>query len=231
MHPASLALTLWIDADAREPDVRAIRALLRPGDSYVDVGANIGQLVIEGALAVGKSGTVFAFEGHPRTACWLRENLDLNGLQRVRVAQLAVGDRCGWVTFSDMAADDINRVTKSGGGIPVPMVTLDAIVGEASISLLKVDVEGWEEVVFRGARALLSRVRFVYFECWDEHLSETGTSFAEIYDLLTSHGLSLAEVRNDTAVHVGRDHTFPQCVNVFAFRDHAEFSLRLGLGT
>jgi hypothetical protein len=59
--PASLAMCLWVDPDYSVSDSEVTRNLLREGDSYVDVGANIGHLTIEAALAVGDTGTITAF--------------------------------------------------------------------------------------------------------------------------------------------------------------------------
>ena len=167
-HPASVPMALWVDPHYSRSDSEAIRALLREGDSYVDVGANIGHLTIEAALAVGDTGTITAFEAHPRTAQYLRENVELNNLTRVRVAQLAVGDDFRRVTFSNIYSDDQNKVLPKGRGITLPMVRLDAFFADEAITLLKVDV-GWEKFVFLGAGQVLENVSFVYFECWDEH--------------------------------------------------------------
>ena len=70
LHPAMSSLSLWVNKE-RETDSRVLKALLRQGDTYVDVGANIGHLAIEASLLVGKSGQVYAFEAHPRTAGFL----------------------------------------------------------------------------------------------------------------------------------------------------------------
>lgn len=228
-HPASLAMALWVDPHDRHLDSETIRALLTEGDSYVDVGANIGHLTIEAALAVGDTGTITAFEAHPRTAEYLRENVELNNLTRVRVAQLAVGDDFRWVTFSDIDADDQNKVLLKGRGITVPMVRLDAFFAGEAITLLKVDVEGWEKFVFLGAGQVLENVSFIYFECWDEHFRAFAYSFLDIHDILSSRGFAIASVEDGELLPIERDHTFPKCVNVFAFRDMEKFVVRMRL--
>ena len=228
-HPASLAMALWVDPHYNRLDSEAIRALLREGDSYVDVGANIGHLTIEAAFAVGDTGKITAFEAHPRTAEYLRENVELNNLTSVHVAQLAVGDAFRWVTISDIDADDQNKVLPKGRGIMVPMVRLDAFFAGEAITLLKVDVEGWEKFVFLGAAQVLENVSFVYFECWDEHFRRSGYSFLDIYDILSSRGFTMASVEDGELLPIQRDHTFPKCVNLFAFRDMEKFVVRMGV--
>src|SRR5438094_79318 len=101
LHPASLAMSLWINKNDRYSDVKVLKSILRSQDTYVDVGANIGHLAIEASLLVGRSGKVFAFEAHPRTAYFLHSNIWLNKLSNIRVVQAAVGEHFGWVGFSD----------------------------------------------------------------------------------------------------------------------------------
>ena len=228
-HPSSLAMSLWVDPDYSRSDSTVIRNLLREGDSYVDVGANIGHLTIEAALAVGDTGTITAFEAHPRIAEYLRENVELNNLTRVRAAQLAVGDDFRWITFSNVDSDDQNRVLPDGRGITVPMVRLDAFFAGEAITLLKVDVEGWEKFVFLGAGRVLENVSFVYFECWDEHFLGAGYSFVDIHDILSSRGFTIASVEDGELLPIQRDSTFPRCVNLFAFKDMEKFVIRMGL--
>lgn len=228
-HPASLAMALWVDPHNRHSDSETIRALLTEGDSYVDVGANIDHLAIEAALAVGDTGTITAFEAKPRTAEYLRENVELNNLMRVRVAQLAVGDDCGWVTFSALDSGDQNKVLPKGRGITVPMVRLDAFVAGEAITLVKVDVEGWEKFVFLGAGQVLENVSFIYFECWDEHFLRSAYSFLDIHDILSSRGFTIASVEHGELLPIQPGDTFPKCANLFAFRDMEKFVARMGL--
>ncbi|MGH8523299.1 MAG: FkbM family methyltransferase [Gammaproteobacteria bacterium] len=184
-HPASLAMALWVDPHYDRLDSEAIRALLREGDSYVDVGANIGHLTIEAAFAVGDTGTITAFEAHPCTAEYLRENVEINNLTRVRVAQLAVGDAFRWVTFSDIDSDDQNKVVPMGRGIAVPMVRLDAFFAGEAITLLKVDVE-WQanahkKVAFnRGVREARGEL-FLNGDSDDEALPEALSTFKRLW--------------------------------------------------
>jgi FkbM family methyltransferase len=229
--PSTLAMSLWVDPDYSASDSEVIRNLLREGDSYVDVGANIGHLTIEAAFAVGDTGMITAFEAHPHTAEYLRENLELNNLTKVRVAQLAVGDGFRWVTFSNIDSDEQNSVLPSGPGITVPMVRLDAFFAGEAITLLKVDVEGWEKFVFLGAGRILEDVSFVYFECWDEHFQRSGYSFLDIHDILSSSGFTIASVKDAELLPIQSDSTFPKCINLFAFKDMEQFVVRMGLRT
>ena len=90
---------------------RLIQRLLQPGDTFIDVGGNVGMLTLTGAAAVGSEGRVYAFEPNPEMAGRIRQVVELNGLAQVTVFQSGLADRCatlpltvvaqanGWSTF------------------------------------------------------------------------------------------------------------------------------------
>jgi FkbM family methyltransferase len=147
--------------------------LLDPGDVVYDLGANIGWYSLLAARRVGPSGQVVAFEPAIENAAQLRRNAASNGFANIAVVPAAVSDRDGWAMFLDrgslegrldkddddaQAKDRANRIRESRGRIPVPMVTLDAWIGEAeqaAPSLIKIDIEGAEIGALRGMQATL----------------------------------------------------------------------------
>jgi FkbM family methyltransferase len=131
---------------------------LRPADLFLDVGANIGSYTLL-ASGVCKARTI-AFEPDPQTMALLRRNIDLNGLDgRVLLEQTAVGAEDGEVKFT-LGRDTGNQVTqgneRAGPTQRVSMRTLDSVAGLAPPTMIKVDVEGYEAQVFRGARTVLN---------------------------------------------------------------------------
>src|SRR5262245_46306688 len=129
---------------------------LRPDDLFLDVGANVGSYTLL-ASGVCKARTI-AFEPDPQTMALLRRNIDLNGLDgRVVLEQAAVGAEEGEVEFT-IGRDTGNHVTKANEGRSqrVSMRALDRIVGLTPPTMVKVDVEGYEADVFRGAQAVLN---------------------------------------------------------------------------
>ena len=135
---------------------------LRPGDAFVDVGANIGYYSLL-ASRVNAGSPVLALEPHPIASERLAENAVMNSFDNIRVRAVAAGEAEG---FADLTAGlaDQNHITPSGPGtdptIRVPMVTLDAELGRqqidlASVALVKIDTEGFETSVLAGSRALL----------------------------------------------------------------------------
>ena len=226
-HPTTLSRVLWTDRTYGQEDCDIIKQLLHCGETYVDVGANIGQLVIEGALAVGAEGHVFAFEAHPRTAQFLRINISLNGLENVAVAQTAVGNTFKWVSFSDEKCDDQNKV--SNKGIQVPMVKLEPFLENRKIKLLKIDVEGFEKYVLEGLGESHKFVDIIYFEVMDAHFDDAGYSFSDLFEILERFGFSTLMLKNGAVRFVRRDELFRDCINLFAVRNIEEFCERMNV--
>jgi FkbM family methyltransferase len=151
----------------------AILAGVRPDAVVYDVGANVGTMALGAALLVGDLGLVVAFEGDPENVARLREHSARNGLEnRLRVVHAAVwsrtaadgiGFRRGAPSRSQggVEADGNRPVLGSGEVISVPAVTLDDFVaaGEPPPQLLKIDVEGGEYEVLRGANTLFAKER------------------------------------------------------------------------
>jgi FkbM family methyltransferase len=140
-----------------------VRAYLAPGDTFVDVGANMGYYSLLAAARVGGSGRVLAFEPSARVRARLERSVSLNGFTHVAVRSEAVGEVNGHVTLVEPGSDNhgLAFVQKEGGvdvGARVRSVTLDDVLGagKPTPALIKVDVEGGESEVFRGASRLLA---------------------------------------------------------------------------
>lgn len=140
-------------------DMAFVLHALRPDDLFVDVGANVGSYTILAAAAVGAR--CLSFEPIAANVRHLEQNLRLNGVEgRVEVRNLCVGERVGRVRFTS-GLDTANHVVVDGDGeaaIEVEVVALDEVLAqEARTLVVKIDVEGFELAVIRGARAVLTR--------------------------------------------------------------------------
>ncbi len=138
-------------------DMGFILHLLRPGELFVDIGSNIGSYSVIAAGAVGAR--VIAAEPVPTTFEHLSLNVFLNGLDdRVSMKCIGLSDRVGSVRFtSDL--DTVNHVLadgEAGASIEVPVTTLDELAEEEVPLAIKIDVEGHEFSVLRGAERTLS---------------------------------------------------------------------------
>ncbi|HMO16921.1 MAG TPA: FkbM family methyltransferase [Oligoflexia bacterium] len=188
-----------------EPHFKKIaETILCPGDTAIDVGANIGyNSVIMGKLT-GDLGRVYAFEPLRITFQELCGNIIINGLDNVFTENVAIG-HVDNVTISMVAVDynekDINIMNScvgSGGDI-VKMRTLDSYAFD-KVKFLKVDVQGCELAVLKGSRETLSRCRpVVFIEIEEDQLKNQNTSSEAVmfelmsqgYDLLWNDQLSL----------------------------------------
>ncbi len=181
--------------DLFEPsETRLLAKLLEPGDIFIDVGAHIGWFTTIAAHCVGDAGQVMACEPYPSNATALKENLILNGCQNVQVVEAALGARRGMISLAK-AGGDSGGVTALDwawdGKAEVPLMTLDEISdGLGTVKLLKIDVEGWERDVLRGAAKTLSQTRFVLIEINPSALSKAGSSAEEIFDLMRDAGFT-----------------------------------------
>ncbi|MFP3947090.1 MAG: class I SAM-dependent methyltransferase [Longimicrobiales bacterium] len=138
------------DGERFEPEsVDAWTASLRPGELALDVGAYTGLYTL---LAARAGARCYAFEPNPAAMYRLRANLELNGLtDRVRCFPHAVSAEEGTARLSH-DGESLTSATRMRPGDGVRVVTLDSVVGRIeTVCAIKVDVEGMEEEVLRGA--------------------------------------------------------------------------------
>lgn len=143
-----------------------VDTLLPEGGVFVDCGANVGVFTLAAALRVGAGGQVIAFEPDPRTRQLLGENLRRHHLaDRVDVRSEAVGARDIRLEFTQYDNDPVSgfftapEVFMPGEVVaraPVAVVPLDGVV-DGPVSMVKIDVEGFEPEVLAGASGLLAR--------------------------------------------------------------------------
>jgi FkbM family methyltransferase len=194
----SIALDGYYDV----PTVRAIQELLRPGMTFVDVGAHVGQYSLLGSGLVGSGGTVHSFEPEPETFALLEHNILINGLRNVHPIRCALGESLRDVELYVARPDNIGQTSLrkpdnfSGVKVNVQCQTLDSYAGEHGmdrIRLIKIDVEGAELDVLLGARGVLSRnpKPHIIIEFWEEFLQAYGASCAQLAEFLQGSGYSL----------------------------------------
>lgn len=155
-----------------EPDtVEFVSQWLRPGDTVLDVGANVGYYTLIAAAAVGPAGRVFAFEPFDTTAGLLERSVEANRLQgMVSVVRSAVTDRTGEVVFHPGTYATSNTtgsiiaspLANADDGVSVPGVCLDDFADAeslATVRLVKIDAEGAEPLIISGAQRFLSCIK------------------------------------------------------------------------
>lgn len=170
-------------------DLRRLVLLARPGDVMVDVGANVGSHIIPLLRRLGRASQGYAFEPHPRVFRYLQANARLNRLETLRLYNYALGTEEGEVAFTDASSDDLNRVAQEDAPLRVPLRPLDCFeCARQPITLLKIDVEGYELFVLRGAEQALANTQLLYIEACDAHTARYGYTVCELADYLRQRG-------------------------------------------
>jgi FkbM family methyltransferase len=189
---------LYFNGCHEEASTRFTMRHLRPGDTFVDVGANVGYYTMVAASVVGPTGRVYAFEPHPRVAALLALSIKSARLDdRITLSRVALSSSRGDATLY-LPSDESNTLEASlvpseigqGQAIRVPTLPLDDYAAEHSIKhirLIKIDVEGAELEVLMGATSVLSQLRADAILC-EFVPSRRRQAQEEVLSLLTAHG-------------------------------------------
>jgi FkbM family methyltransferase len=191
---------------------------LRPGMTVVDAGANEGLYTLLAARCVGPTGSVWAFEPSSREFDRLRYNVENNELSNVRLFRIALGDSPAEQDLLIAAAEHAGQSTlgrfayESVGNLGrerVPIQKLDDLVqqhGLNRLDLLKVDVEGAEGRLLRGARNTLRDLRpLVLFEVLEPALLNQGDTLDELLRILREACYSVWRFSPETGLPVLAD--------------------------
>ena len=157
----------YYESDYEPETFRFLRAQLKPGDVFLDIGAHIGLFTVVASRLVSPGGKVFSFEPTPFTREVLTEVVRLNGCEDVaEVRGEAVSERSGTMTFHDTGdeasnANSLVNIERGTSGIEVPVISIDDLVADRKIrpACLKIDAEGAELDVLRGGRRTIEEFR------------------------------------------------------------------------
>ncbi len=182
-------------------ETKAITSLLKSGMTFVDVGGNKGDFSLLAARAVGTSGRVLCFEPEAQNVHWIRKSVELNQYNNVTVFEMALGDRdedaqlylgakSGWHSLLS------SQPHGSGEVVTVKKRALDSVLAETDqqrVDVIKIDVEGAELEVLKGAESTL-RANPQITLIMDIHAALFGVDPFEIAGFLKGFGFSLYEV-------------------------------------
>jgi FkbM family methyltransferase len=185
---------------------RCIEDHVRPGMTVLDVGANVGYYTVKMATLVGASGRVLAFEPNPSVLAELQFNVELNRLRNVQVFPLALAEqsgkstfcvpRPGWESHGSLRPNDSFQVSSTAEVQTDRLDTVLSSLGSPKIDFVKMDVEGAEMGVIRGAAQFLSRPDAppVVFEAVESHFSAFGHSVFDVLHAFESHGYRVKDL-------------------------------------
>ncbi|MEO6154736.1 MAG: FkbM family methyltransferase [Thermomonas sp.] len=186
---------------AHEPELSAwLVKNLEPieGDVFLDIGANIGWYsLIFGRLAKTDS-LIFAFEPDPLNSRLLRQNIELNGVRSVEVIEAAVAQSTGTSMLYQYNKNNLGRhsmlATEGQPSVEVETIGLDEFwekrqLGERSVRVLKIDVEGYEYFALSSGKAVLQKCLLVLCEYSPDVMRAHGIPPGALVDLLIESGL------------------------------------------
>lgn len=186
-----------------------INALLKPGDAFIDVGSNVGVLACLAGQIVGDQGLVLAFEPSFREFSRLLRNVEINFLtKRVYCFNVALSDRAGLSNFIQEGIEVSGRsrlAFDTGSSNSRCMTqTLDAlcppeVIGSRN-TMIKIDTEGAELLVLKGAPRLLEQghLKHIIVEMHADYIEKSGAQKSDVYDLMAATGfMAMTEHRRD----------------------------------
>jgi len=167
-----------------------------PGTTILDVGAHIGSLTLPLARIVGAKGRVYAFEPQRKIFRELVYNLELNEIVNVTPLRFAASSEPGIIEMSSNHADDgIVAVGKKKGGETAEARTIDSF-GFSNVSVIKIDVEGHEALVLKGAEETIKALHPVIFvEIWAYNVDK-------VRPILEGFGYSLRKIQGSDYIAI-----------------------------
>ncbi len=193
-----------------------VRTLLRPGMTFVDVGANWGYFTLVGAHLVGSRGRVVSVEADPRACRVIRANIAENGLTSVVLVEAAASDRPGTIALQAYGESDDDSghfgvaastsVIEGGARFDVSARPLDTVLDQAGVDrvdLLKMDIEGAEAKALPGLGRRLreGRISRLILELHPAHLRDQGCSSAAVVADLRAYGYRPWRIDHSPDVH------------------------------
>lgn len=170
-----------------------LNLLLRSGDSFVDIGANLGMITLHARSLVGESGKIDAFE--PNTECVnaIKDLMAMNGIGNVTIHPCAVAETAGALNLSFTSDHSGTATLTDVGDAAVRVLKVDVRVGDDCITTapraIKIDVEGFELHVLKGLRRTLTEHKpFLVTELVEGHLARAGNSTLEVKTFLSNLG-------------------------------------------
>lgn len=191
----------WVIAHGSyEPlETAVVKHLVQAGDLTIDAGSNLGWYATVMARAVGPTGTVLAFEPDARNLELLQTNVAANGMNdRVRIFGVALFERDGEIEFELSPMNYGDHRVRAIAAAPsiaeheqgtrtyrrVPARTLDSVLSESGLAerpirLIKIDTQGAEVAIFRGASRALAATAAMTAEFWPYGLARAGYTVEE----------------------------------------------------
>lgn len=186
------------------PTARVIAELLQTGDNFIDVGANSGFFTLLACHRVGPTGRVNSFEPVPSMRGRLQDNIALNSFRNVIVHDVAASNSENVLPLFEgpeghKGISSLRHIDDSAATIQVRTIPLDALRNTLSdIKLVKIDVEGAEQLVLEGMSRILEEDHpYIVIEITDEYLRAFGHNAVQMSHHLVSLGYRMYAIRSE----------------------------------
>ena len=196
-----------------EPHVEhVLRRFLEPGSVFVDIGANVGWHTALASAVVGVDGDVYAIEPNPDNARLIAHTIERNSLSNVHLVPIALGESTGFASFRTAIGsnggflDHDERDSLDPNVTIVPTMRFDDL-DIPRVDVVKIDVEGAEPLVFRGATATIERDRPVIVFEFSCEMTErvSGVAPRDHLEMFASYGYTLSLIERPAGTLVSVD--------------------------
>ncbi|MEO0311644.1 MAG: hypothetical protein RIQ89_1301 [Bacteroidota bacterium] len=193
-------------------EIAFLNKILRPGDTFLDIGANIGYFSLHAGQVLRNNGKIIAIEPTPDTFSKLKRNFELNNLTNVSTLNLGLSEseatlnfnvsNDGYEAWNTLGTLNIGTNTTT---IPIHVISFDQLLVDQQldidkIKLIKIDVEGWEVPVLKGGIKSFAQMKdvIIMMEFADRNAQGAGFSCKEQFQLLKEIGYNWFEYDADT---------------------------------
>jgi len=198
-------------------EVEFLDSIVEEGMNVIDIGANIGITTVAVARRIGRRGKLYSFEPTPGYFNILKKNISSNGLENVKVYELAMTDQVGRAYFYQKGLSTGIVLEEGAEKFEVSSTTVDRFLSEEKIEeldLINMDCEGSELLVLKGAEETLSKNKVrIFCEIHHDFLNQLGQSVQEVVEYLQGLEFQVQSVSlNDSKL----GENFEKCEYVYA---------------
>lgn len=201
--------------------------------TFVDIGANIGTYTVIASVAMGGTGTVISFEPEFSNHSILSDTMKLNKCSNVRLVQMALSDEIGdgWLKLTQGPNPGEHALSVDGqaeGTQAITLSTLDHFLsgeGVSTCDLIKLDVEGVELKVLKGATNTLTSTPHpvLIIEVSDENLQDYGSTTSELFRYMQDMGYRPFSYKNNSLIPYTNAGEWIHCENfIFVHKSDIE---------
>ena len=198
-------------------EVKFLESIVKEGMNVIDIGANVGITTVTVARKIGRRGKLYSFEPTPEYFNILKENISSNGLENVKVYELAVTDQVGRAPFSQKELSSGIVFEEGAKKFEVSTTSIDRFLSEEKIEridLINMDCEGSELLVLKGAKETLRKNKVkIFCEIHHDFLKQLGQSVEELVQYLQGLEFQVQSVSLDDLM---MGNNFEKCEYVYA---------------